>query len=218
MRRITIGDCKRICVSRNILDSATSNALYATSCGINATFNCSLFREIIVPGFACVEGIALPVCCVTCLGQWAVHLITRTSSGPMGRSPDPVTPLVHQRPSGSEVTPTYSYSYAGLAYWACLLQHEGGGHGCGEPPCPDVPQTKLGKTQPNLPTDRRDLNLEGSHVLSQHVGLSCPSIFEPRASLGAESPSGDYARRCGSGAWFGPGPTTLPLFIVGQDL
>jgi len=46
------------------------------------------------------------------------------------------------------------------------------------------PSLNLEKPTPNLPTDRRDLNLEGSHVLSQHVGLSCPSIFEPRQSGG----------------------------------
>ena len=46
------------------------------------------------------------------------------------------------------------------------------------------PRLNLEKPRPNLPTDRRDLNLEGSHVLSQHVGLSCPSIFEPRQSGG----------------------------------
>jgi len=76
-----------------------------------------------------VEGFALSCLLRNVLGSVGGPLITRASSGPMGRSPDPVTPLVHQRPSGSEVTPTYSYSYAGLAYWACLLQHEGGAGG-----------------------------------------------------------------------------------------
>ena len=79
------------------------------------------------------------------------------------------------------------------------------------------PRLNLEKPGPNLPTDRRDLNLEGSHVLSQHVGLSCPSIFEPRQSGGRVA-----VRRLRAALrvrpWFGPGPTTLPLFIVGQDL
>ena len=74
-----------------------------------------------------VEGFALSRLLRNVLGSVGGPLITRASPGPMERSPDPVTPLVHQRPSGSEDTPTYSYSYAGLAYWACLLQHEGGG-------------------------------------------------------------------------------------------
>jgi hypothetical protein len=56
------------------------------------------------------------------------------------------------------------------------------------------------------------------HTCYHNTLASAVLLSSSRASLGAESPSGDYARRCGSGAWFGPGPTTLPLFIVGQDL
>ena len=76
-----------------------------------------------------VEGIALPACCVTCSGQWVVHWSCehprvrlnedRTQSRHWFIRDHPVARIGYR--------PTYSYSYAGLAYWACLLQHEGGG-------------------------------------------------------------------------------------------